>query len=326
MSELLSSLKADLTSRRMLPVLIVAALALLGALAYVALAGKAGAPPSSEASAPAHEAPLPGPAVASAPANPNAAVSETTIGSSFQHKGAMRNPFTPLVAPLPVTSASTTGGSSASTGGSGSSGSSGSSSTGEGSSGGGASGGSTGSGTGGSEGSGPGGSPQPPSGSIALYHVDLTLQQLNEAGEPVGQPQTFKNVTHLQPLPSKHKALLAPVGVTDSGKAVAFTLLREAILHGKARCVPSPEDCQGFELRLHAGEELQFPQNDGSMLYYKLTITKIERVSADGSAARAAAVKSSAAGKALIARMRLSVPSSSAFAEQLGTIVGVRRR
>lgn len=318
MSDLLSSLKADLTSRRMLPVLIVAALALLGALAYIALAGKASAPASSEALAPAHETPLPGPTVASAPANPNAAVSETTIGSSYQHKGAMRNPFTPLVAPAPATTGESSAGS-----GSSSSSSSGSS-TGEGSSGGSSSGGSTG--TGGSEGSSPGGSPPPPSGSIALYHVDLTLQQLDEAGKTVGQPQTFETVTHLQPLPSRHKALLAPVGVAENGKAVAFTLLREAILHGKAKCVPSPGDCQGFELRLHAGEELQFPQNDGSMLYYKLTITKIERVSVDGSAASAAAVKSSVAGKALIAHMHLSVPSSSAFAQQLGTIVGVRHR
>src|SRR5205807_4655488 len=62
MNELLSSLKADLSSRRMLPLVVMAAVALVGALAYVALASTSGG--SKAALAPPNVtpvSPLPGP-------------------------------------------------------------------------------------------------------------------------------------------------------------------------------------------------------------------------------------------------------------------------
>jgi hypothetical protein len=152
----------------------------------------------------------------------------------------------------------------------------------------------------------------------------VTLQRLTETGAPSGEPQTFHDITHLQPLPSKHNALLEPAGVTDNGAGVAFMLLRGPILHGKASCVPNAGDCQAIDVKLHQGEELQYPQEDGSVIYYRLTVTKIERI--DGASANAAAVRTSAAGRDLIASMRLSLPTSAAFSSRLEMIAGAARR
>jgi hypothetical protein len=321
MSELLESLKADLFSRRMLPLLALAALALIGALAYGVLGSKSSSsvPTTAPQSAHAEVAPLPGPALASAPADPNAAASETTVGVGYQHKGKMRNPFTPLPGSESSEGSSSATATSATSGGSTSSGGS-ESANGSGAEGSSGSGGSESSG--GSQEQGSGGS-TPPQSTIALYHLDVTLQRLSETGTPTGEPQSF-HLTHPQPLPSKHKPLLAPLVVTGKGTGVVFALLREAILHGKASCVPNAGDCQAIDVKLHQGEELQYLQEDGSVLAYMLTVTKIERVNG-GSASAAAAHTSSAAGR-LIAKMHLSLPSSLALDSRLGTIVGLAHR
>lgn len=336
MNELLSGLKADLTSRRMLPLVAFAALVLVGALAYVALAGKPEAATShTSSSAVANIPPLEGPSVSVAPANPNAALAETTAGVSYQHGGKTRNPFQPL--PGSGTSSESgspeTSGSSSSGGGSqgGSAGESGGSSSSGGSSGsGGSAGGSGGSGgssgSGGSTGSGGSGGSSKSGGSVGDYHIDVQLQRLSESGQPIGEPQVFKDVIDQQPLPSKHKALVAPEGVTGGGKGVAFVLLKEAIMHGSGRCVPSAADCAAIALKLHASEELQYLQSDGTVTYYKLTVTKIEKIGAGASAASVRSVSGSAAGKALIAHMHLTVPSAADFGGQLGTIVGPSHR
>jgi hypothetical protein len=318
MSDLLDSIKADLTSRRMRPLLVLAGVALLAAIGYVALAGKSGgnSAPSSNSSLVAHVPPVPGPTVASAPANPNAAVSETTAGVNYQHGGKMRDPFAPLKSksskPASSAAKSSAGASSASSGQSGSSSES--------------SGGSPSGSSGGSPSSGETSKPSPPSTSIALYHVDVTLQRLSEEGKPVGEAQVFHNVSTLQPLPSKHKHLLAPKGVADGGQGVVFVLMTEAILHGSASCVPNAGDCEAIEVHLHGSEELQYQQEDGSVTAYRLTVTKIEKVSSAGGSASTASVRGSAAGRALIAKMHLSIPDSAAFGGPLGTIVGAARR
>lgn len=325
MSELLSSLKADLTSRRMLPLLAIAGLALLGALGFVVLGSKSSAPTTGTVApvATQHVAALPGPSVASAPANPNAAASETTVGAGYQHHGKMRNPFAPVPGmSSPTTTTSSGGGSGSGASSSSQSGGAGSGSGGTGS----GSGGGSPSASGGS-GSGSGGSSPQPSGEasprppapIALYHVDVSLQRLSEEGKPVGKPQSFHDVIELQPLPSKQKALVAPEGVTGNGTGLAFLLVGEEIIHGKATCIPSPANCQAIDLKLGVPEELQVLEAEGTVVAYKLTVTKIEKVSGSASAA---AVHPSAAGSALLVRRHLSIPSSAAFDGKLGTIVG----
>jgi hypothetical protein len=315
MSDLFASLKADLTSRRMLPVIGVALAALIGALAYVALGAKSsGSPPAPSTASTPHVTPLQGPTVSSAPENPHAAVSETTVGSSYQHRGKMRDPFAPLKDVKSSTQAKSA---------TKSSGSSASSSSGGGSS----QGGESPAPSTGSHGSGEEGShPTSPSTSITRYHVDVSLQRLSSEGNPVGEPQRFQNVTSLQPLPSKHEALVEPEGVTKDEKGVVFLLVGEVIIHGSATCAPSAGDCTAISLKLHDSEELQYEQSEGAVAAYRLTVTKIERFTVNAANASATPVHFSKAGSELNKRLHLSVPSSASFGGPLGTIAGVTRR
>ena len=100
MTEMLESIKSDLLSRRMLPLLIALAVVLVAAAAYALSAGGSGAasPP-----APAPSASIPAPAsalrVAVAPANAHAAVAETPAGLHFQSQGRHARPVHPAAVP-----------------------------------------------------------------------------------------------------------------------------------------------------------------------------------------------------------------------------------
>lgn len=312
MNELLTSLKADLSSRRMLPLVGLAVVALIAALAYVALASKSGSStaPRIPASPVTSVAPLPGPPVASAPANPNAALSETTVGAGYQHGGNMHNPFSPLPgsgeSQQGSSSASSASSSSSASGGSGSAGSSngaGESSGGEGS---GSAGGGSSSSGGSTEASkaGSGSSPAP----VTLYHATAKLEQISETGEPVGKPQVFSDLKPLQPLPSKHDAKLVAVGAIHEGKQFVFVLAQEAILHGSASCLPGPAHCEAIALGIGHSEELQYLTASDTVVTYKLTVVKIEKATASAAKAKAAS-RVSPAGKALMTNRQLSLPS-----------------
>jgi hypothetical protein len=132
MTEFLQSIKLDLFSRRLLPLLALLAVALIAAVAYAVTGGSSGSTPPPSASAPTTGAS--GPAalpVTVAPANPHEAVSETPGGGRYQSRGPTRDPFVPLPSP-PAASASKPSSSSSATskskGPAGSSGGSGSSS------------------------------------------------------------------------------------------------------------------------------------------------------------------------------------------------------
>ncbi len=287
MSEMLRSIKADLTSRRMLPLLVLLCVALAAAVAYGVLGGSSNAAAPRIATVPISVPPVPGPAVSSAPANPNAALAETTSGASFQHTGRMRDPFTPLpgsqVASTPSGSSSTGAGSST---GSGSSviASGGAPVTGSSSSGTGAgSGGSSGASGSGSSTTATGSSPTPagtstppapaPSTIVTVYRVSATLQELSGKGAPVGRAQSFQDIKTLTPLPGSGDPLITPYLAGKGGRSIIFLLLRAPILHGGATCLPSPEDCLAIEVGLHRSEELRYLSSNGSVTAYRLTVT-----------------------------------------------------
>jgi len=105
MNDVLKSLKADLTSRRMLPLLVLVIAALVAAGAYAALSGgSSGATPV--AAVPVTPAPSSSGAgtgstalASAAPADPTAADAETTSGARYQHQGGAHNPFIGLPRP-----------------------------------------------------------------------------------------------------------------------------------------------------------------------------------------------------------------------------------
>jgi hypothetical protein len=274
------SLKDDLMGRRLLPFLLLMGVALVGAVAYAMLGGGSSASTTPvTASAPAGASAAVGDVtVSQAPVNPNRPVSETTSGSSKQHGGSARNPFTPL--PGAKTAASP---SAKSTGASAASGSS-----------------TTGSSTSGTSTSSAGGAtpapskettPAKPEKIYVHYHVTAQLGVVppsTEGAPPqVAVLKTYKDMSLDEPLPGKANPQLVYLGVVlRTGKDVLFGLTGEAILHGSATCQPSPTQCQAIELQVGQSETLEVIEANGSSVTYELKLVSIGKSLSTASTAR----------------------------------------
>ncbi len=323
MSDFLHSLKSDLLDKRFLPVLALLGAALVAALAYAVLGGGSSTHRTSLASSGASSGGATvstGITIHQVTTNPNEAVSETTSGSSDQHSGHARNPFTPLPSSKPKATAaasSTTSSGGSSTGSS--SGSSGSSS------------GSSGSSSGASQGSGgtstSGTSPEPakPKPPRQVYQVNV-LFGVAPAGTPSQNIQltSFNDLTRLDPLTAGGEAPLVFAGVTAGGHSAVFTLVREVILHGPAVCRPSASQCQAIQLAPSQSEELEYVQPSGQALIYKIALVSITPVKA--SAAKAARVfhAESKAGRDLLRRAGLSALPGLRYSLDKGVVVVLR--
>jgi hypothetical protein len=274
MTELLQSLRSDLLSRRMLPLVAVALLALVAALGY-ALAGGSGGAVAPHASSPSSAPSQPALAVAAASPNPNAGESETPGGIRYQSQGPTRNPFTPLPEPKSASSSAKTSSSSSSS-------SSKSSASGA------SPGGSGGSGSGGSSKSGGGGGSSPPPTPAKPakpakpkfpYDVSVLFGRLPAtAGQPVTLPP-YQNLRPQQPIPSAKDARIALERVSGNAKSAVFTLLVPAILRGAGVCLPSASECQQLALEVGHAEELEYIEASGQTLVYELKTVSIAKSS-----------------------------------------------
>lgn len=307
MTELLRAIREDLTSRRMLPLLVLAVGLLAGAVAYAALGGKtsqsvASAPPRSNLPA------VPGPSVSSTPADPNDAVAETTNGSSFQHGGHVHNPFKPL----PSSESKSSG--------SGTSSSSGQQGT------------SAGAGTGGSVPGGgessPSGAGEAPQGGVepatqTVYEVSGKLQRLTSTGKPDGKPELLSKMAYLRAQPSSKKPLFAYVGVASGGNGALFLLLSPAIVHGPAHCLPGPANCEALYIKPSQAEELQYLEGN-VVVSYELTLSKFEGVQAPAAAVLDLAARLVKAEGELMSKLGFSLPAGVHYSEETGLLLGVQ--
>ncbi len=315
MSDFFSPLKSDLLDRRFLPILALLIVALVAALAYAILSGggSSGSARPAVGIASSTTKTTTAISISQAPADPNQAVAETTNGSSQQHAGKARNPFTPLSSPkakstATASSLSTKTSSGSSSGSSGSSSSSGSSGTSKGS------GGTSTSGT----------SPKPvkPKPPQQVYRVDV-LFGVAPAGTPSQNIQltSFNDLTRLDPLTAGGEAPLVFAGVTAGGSSAIFTLMREVILHGPAVCRPSASQCQAIQLEPGQSEELEYVLSSSQTLIYKIQLVSITAVKA--SAAKAASVfhAESKIGRALLHRAGLSALPGLRYSLDKGVVV-----
>jgi hypothetical protein len=314
MSDFLSSVKADLLDRRLLPILALVGLALAGALAYAVLGGVGSSAPAPAASS---AAPTPagtsGIAVTQAQASADKAVAETTNASSRQREGgSAHNPF----APLPGASSTT------STAASSSKTSSSSSASGSGSSKSSQSGSSSPSSSGGTS---PASTPRSPSPAKpqTVYHVAV-LFGVAAAGTP---PQSahlipYENLKRQQPLPSSSQPLVVFRGVTAGGKSAMFTLVGEAILHGNAACLPSASQCEAIDLKFGQTEELEYLPASGPAITYELQVVSIASSKASTAAAKRAFASESKAGLRLLRRLGLAaLPDHLRYSTAKGVLV-----
>lgn len=278
MTEFLRSIKSDLLSRRMLPLLIALGVALVVAVGYAFTGGSAGPASKVSASVPAAGAGAPAAATGSvsvsvATANPEQAVSETPGGVRYQSKDPTRDPFVPLPTPKAATSTSSSKSSS----------SSGTSSSGKSSSGGGSS--STGKGNGGNSAPAPA-KPSKPAKPQNPYTVAILF---GSPSSTPGQPAALVPYSSLslgQPLPSKQDARIVFERVTSDGKGAIFKLVVPPILHGMGTCLPSPSECQTIDLEKDQYEVLEYVEANGTSVTYEAGVVSITKNSGAASTAR----------------------------------------
>lgn len=318
MNDFLTSLKADLLDRRMLPLLVLAAAALAGALAYAVLGGGSSPAPSAASSTVAPlSATATGSSISVSPSSAGTAqpVAETTSGAQHRSSGASRNPFKALPGSATATGAAkseATSGTSTSTESSSSSTGAGSNTTPE------ATTPSTGSETTKSE-----SKPAPSKAKKqTVYRVAVAFGAV-PAGSPV--PATnltaYANLTRQQPLPSVSQPLVVFRGVIAGGKSASFTLVGEAILRGTGVCRPSTAQCQALDLKLGETEELEYIPPEGTPVVYQLQLVSVTASKATASAARRAYTGESKAGSQLLNSVGLSALPGLRYSSAHGVLV-----
>ena len=308
MTEFLSSVKADLLDRRLLPLVALVVVVLVAAVAYAVLAGGSGAStPTAAVPTPPVTTPS---GLSISHASQETAVAEVTSGASTQHRGVSHDPFTPLAGASEKTSststtstASTTGAASGSTAASETSSSSSSSGS-------------------ASEPAPSTSKPSTPAKPKTVYHVAILFGEVPAAGSTqTAQLTPYENLKLLTPLPSAKQALIVFRGVTAGGKSATFTLVGEAILHGVAACLPSASQCEAIDLRTGESEQLEYVSAAGQPVLYELRVVSIE--SSKGSAASVASVLrgESKAGYKLLEHDGLVAIPDLHYSSQAGVLV-----
>jgi hypothetical protein len=280
MTEFLRSIKSDLLSQRMLPLVVVLGVALLAAVGYAFTGSSGGSTPVLSAGLPSVPA---GSAAARsglsvATENPHVASSETPGGVRYQSQGPTRDPFIPLVSPSEAKNAS----SNVSPGSSGSKASSTS----------GSSGGSAGSSNGGTStgGAGTGGKTTPTAPPAKQPPVYVVSAALTTGPASTTQPVVVTPYVGLkakEPIPSKQDVRLTFERVTADGKGAVFKLVVAPILHGQGTCLPSASECESIDLAVGQVEELEYVEADGQTVVYTLKVVSINKVVVGANAARA---------------------------------------
>jgi hypothetical protein len=299
MNDFLSSLKADLLDRRLLPLVALVAAGLVAAVAYTVLGGggSSAAPTAALAGGPASASS----GIAISQTNPEKAVAEMTNGASAQRSGKVHNPFTPLPEPKAKTAAASKASSTSSTSSSSSS--------------------STSSSSGGSSSTTPA-TPAKPSKPATVYHVAVLFGEL-PAGTTAATAQLtpYENLKLLAPLPSAKQPLIVFRGVTVGGKSATFTLVGEAILHGNATCRPSASQCEAIDLQSGQSEQLEYLEPTGLLVTYELRIVSIVSSKASSAAVKSILGDESKAGRELLRHAGLDAVPGLRYSARRGVLV-----
>ncbi len=274
MNEFFASVKADLTDRRLVPIVAVVCALLVAALAYALLGGGSSSSPSTVPPVPSV---TPAKGIAVTTNTTEKAVAETTDGVTEQTHGVARDPFAALPGSGTTTTTATAGTTSSS------SSITPSAPT---SSGGETSGGSTSTETSGSSN---GGQSKPKSKPKTVYDVTIKFGTLPPGTTPeTANLHEYKKLKLQTPLPSAEQGLIVFRGVTSKGKSATFTIVSEAIPSGAGACLPSAVQCEAVDLK--PGETEQFAvQQNGQAVVYELRVLGIEAEKASTAASKASA-------------------------------------
>lgn len=314
MSELFGSIRADLTDRRLLPVVVLVAVCLVAAVAYALLGGSGGSP-SPIVRGPAPSASAAGIAVTTT--TPEHAVAETTDGYKEQSAGRSRDPFALLPGAASGASNEVSSPESASsapigTAASGSAGASPETSSGS------------------TETTTPETKTEPKKHSTkpkTVYNVAIEFGTLPPGITPeTAQLTPFTKLRLQTPLPSAQLPLLVFRGVTAKGKSATFTLVGEAILSGAGACLPSPTQCEAVDLKPGVTEQLSYLAPDGQATIYELRVLSITPEKAKAKASKASTWAESKAGRDLLRASGLVALPFLRYSSQPGVLVFAPRK
>lgn len=307
MNDFLNSLRSDLLSRPLLPLLIVVCVGLVGAGVYVV--GSSGSSPSTGESVPSPSAAVPNSksglnSASEVKTSPDVAVSETTSGVRYQNQGQAHNPFkalpesassktqtsTTATTPTSTSPSTTTGASTTPT------------STVE--------------------------TPTAPTkkkpkpGPVYTVSLEFGPPSSNPSQTPAPELKKYENLERLAPIPSKSNPLLVFTGVGPSGKTVILTMAHEAIIRGEGVCLPSASQCETLDMAVGKTEELDYLQPNGETVSYKLKVTGISKSTKNATAASHV----SKAGETLLERLRWPVLRRLRFSQSKGVLLYIPRR
>lgn len=315
MTEMLQSIKDDLLSRRMLPLVGVLAVALVAAVAY-ALAGGSSSGSVAPVTPPSSSGAAAPPALAVVVAGPNAhaIVAETPAGKHYQSAGATRNPFTPLPSAPATSPASSTPAKP----------SSGSSSAGSSS-------GAGGTGSTGAPSPGAGAPPAPtlPKPAPQPIHVGLTSTQSYGVAlaltASAGGLNTIDPLERLSVLPNEQQPLLVYLGVLKGGRQALFVVQPGTVVSGPGTCMPGPTDCEILSLAQEQIESLSVSTGSGTSNVALFAVTAINiQEHPSAAAANRARREASAAGQALLTTSTLPALPLFEYQPDVGAVVDLR--
>lgn len=268
MTDFLKSLKADLTDRRLLPIVALVLVLLGGAVAYAALSGGSSSSSPATATVTPSTSAAGGLAVLQTQGSPNQAIAETTNGATVQRHGVVHNPFALLPSALKEAAAAAAKSAASSASSSSSSSAASGSKSGI-------------SAAGGESKSTPTSSSKPsaPAKPKTIYQVAVQFGPLPAGVLPANaELHSYLALSKPTPLPSSKDKLIEFLGVTVSGssKSATFLLSGEVILHGEGACLPSATQCRMIDLKAGKSEQLEYLSESGQVTVYVLRVVSIE--------------------------------------------------
>jgi hypothetical protein len=114
------------------------------------------------------------------------------------------------------------------------------------------------------------------------YRVDLRFGQ-------DGSLTARNDVARLSPLPSADDPFFVFMGVLADGKTALFLVSSDAEATGDGTCKPSPDNCERIELQAGETEFFDVTTPDGAVVQYQLDLVRVSRVKSASAATAASA-------------------------------------
>ncbi len=150
------------------------------------------------------------------------------------------------------------------------------------------------------------------------YRVDLRFGK-------DGRLTKRNDVARLSPLPSADDPFFVFMGVLADGETALFLVSSDAEATGDGTCKPTPENCERVEMRAGETEFFDVTTPDGAVVQYQLDLVKVARVkSASAAVAAGARSRESTEGRQVLRHaidtQQVDVENI-AYSRQLGVLV-----